>query len=76
MAPLPTTLQSMFRDAEDGTRYARLGSAVETRNLEAALHAHRVNYATSIRKHRRGTREFVVTLYPTHPAGPAHTHGA
>ena len=68
MTPLPPTLQSMFRDAEDGTRYARLSSAVETRNLEAALREHRANYQTSIRKHRCGTREFVVTVFPNHGA--------
>ena len=65
MTPLPPTLQSLLRDAEDGTRYVRLSSAVETRNLEAALREHRANYQTSIRKHRRGTREFVVTVFPT-----------
>ena len=75
MTPLPTTLQSMFRDAEDGTRYARLSSAVETRNLEAALREHRANYQTSIRKHRRGTREFVVTVFPTRPT-PLPSYGA
>jgi hypothetical protein len=65
----------MFRDAEDGTCYARLGSAVEARNLETALREHRVNYATSIRKHKRGTREFVVTVFPTRST-PLPAHGA
>lgn len=63
---IPTTWQSMFRDAEDGTRYARLGSAVETLRLEAALRESHLSYATSIRKHQRGTRDYVVTVFPTH----------
>ena len=70
---VPMTWQNVFHDAEDGTRYARLGSVVETLRLEAALRDSRLSYATSIRKHRRGTRDYVVTVYPTRPTPlPAH----
>ena len=39
---------------------------METLRLEAALRDSRLSYATSIRKHKRGTRDYVVTVFPTH----------
>lgn len=77
MTPLPTTPCSrLFHAGDDGTWSARLGRAVDVLRVEAALRDKRLSYATSIRKHRRGTREYVVTVFPTRLPHRSHTHGA
>jgi hypothetical protein len=65
---LPSSILNLFSDTYDGLPAARLRSASEAHNLEAALRHASHSYKTKINKTRKYGREFIVMLVNEHGA--------
>lgn len=57
MNPLPSTLMTKFVDNQ-----AVFTNSTEAKNAEAMLRQAQIPYQTKIRKHKKRSAEFVVTL--------------
>jgi len=59
---LPSTIESLFNETYNDMKAARLRTAVECNNLQAALKEAGASFTTKIHKSKKRGREFIVML--------------